>query len=200
MTISARPRSRRVPFAISACAAALALAGCAGGSSSAPAAPAAPTAPAAPAAGPESAAVTAPAVTVSDPWVKTAESGMTAVFGTFSTTGSAPVTVLSAQTSASPRTELHEVVTGEDGAMTMRPRNDGFVIEPGTPRVLAPGGDHIMIMDLAAPIGPGDQVEVTLTLSDGSTIPFTALAKETSGGEESYDGSGETDMSGGQHG
>jgi copper(I)-binding protein len=133
-------------------------------------------------------AAAAPAVTVTDPWVKTAESGMTAVFGTFSTTGPAPVTVLSAQTSASPRTELHEVVTGNDGAMVMRPKNDGFVVEPGAPHVLAPGGDHIMIMDLASPIRPGDQVEVTLTLADGSTVPFTALAKETGGGEEHYEG------------
>jgi copper(I)-binding protein len=125
---------------------------------------------------------------------------MTAVFGTFSTTGSTPVTVLSAQTSASPRSELHEVVM-QDDAMVMRPKNDGFVIEPGTPRVLAPGGDHIMIMDLALPIRPGDQVEVTLTLSDGSTTRFTALGKETGAGEENYDNSsGEMSMPEGQGG
>jgi copper(I)-binding protein len=126
---------------------------------------------------------------------------MTAVFGTFSTAGPAPVTVVSAQTSASPRTELHEVVAGSDGAMTMRPKGDGFVIEPGTPHVLAPGGDHIMIMDLASPIRPGDQVDVTLSLSDGSTTRFTALAKETSGGEENYDsGAGDVHSSMGQAG
>jgi copper(I)-binding protein len=126
---------------------------------------------------------------------------MTAAFGTFSTTGSTPVTVLSAQTSASSRTELHEVVVGDDGAMTMRPKGDGFVIEPGTPHVLAPGGDHIMIMDLATPIRPGDQIDVTLSLSDGSTTRFSALAKETSGGEENYDdGGGSMHMSEGQGG
>jgi copper(I)-binding protein len=183
MSLPARPHRGLLVLTTTACAAALALAGCAGGSSAAPAA--APPA-AAPAAAPP--AAPAPAVTVTDPWVKTAESGMTAVFGTFSTTGPVPVTVLSAQTSASPRTELHEVVTGADGAMVMRPKNDGFVVEPGAPHVLAPGGDHIMIMDLASPIRPGDQVDVTLTLADGSTIPFTALAKETGGGEENYEG------------
>jgi periplasmic copper chaperone A len=187
MSISARPHGGRRLFAISACATALALTGCAGGGPSA-----APAAPATPAAAPASPAATARAVTVADPWVKTAESGMTAVFGTFSTTGSTPVTVLSAQTSASPRTELHEVAMGADGTMTMRPKDDGFVIEPGAPHLLAPGGDHIMIMDLASPIRPGDQVDVTLSLSDGTTAGFTALAKETSGGEENYEG--------GQHG
>lgn len=181
MSASARPYRGLLLFT-TASAAALALAGCAGGQSAA--APAAPAAPAA------SAVAAAPAVTITDPWVKTAESGMTAVFGSFSTAGAAPVTVVSAKTSASPRTELHEVAAGADGAMVMRPKADGFVIEPGTPFVLAPGGNHIMIMDLASPIRPGDQVEVTLSLSDGSTTTFRALGKETSGGEEKYDSEG----------
>ncbi len=192
MFLPTRPHRGLLRWTTTACVAVLALAGCAGGS---------PAAVPAPAVVPAPAADTAAAVTVADPWVKTAESGMTAVFGTFGTTGPAPVTVMSATTSASPRTELHEVVTGADGTMIMRPKADGFVLEPGAPHVLAPGGDHIMIMDLTSPIRPGDQVEVTLTLSDGSTIPFAALAKETSGGEENYDeGAGGTDMSGGQHG
>lgn len=189
MSVSARPR-RGLLLLTTACIAGLALSGCAGSSPAAPAA-------AAPAAAP--APAPADAITVTDPWIKTAESGMTAVFGTFSTAGAGPVTVVSAVTSASPRTELHEVVTGADGAMVMRPKADGFALEPGTPHVLAPGGDHIMIMDLTTPIRPGDQVEVTLSLSDGSTMQFTALAKETSGGEENYDeGAGDMHMSGGQ--
>jgi copper(I)-binding protein len=186
MLVSARPRRGPILLITTACV--IGIAGCAAPSAPTAAEPAAAAPAAASAAVPAPAAAPAQAVTVADPWVKTAESGMTAVFGTFSTTGSTPVTVVSAQTSASPRTELHEVVAGNDGAMRMRPKGDGFVIAPGTPRVLAPGGDHIMIMDLAAPIRPGDQVDVTLTLSDGSTIPFTALAKETGGGEENYEG------------
>jgi periplasmic copper chaperone A len=179
MSLPARPHRGLLVLTATACATALALTGCAGGTPAAPAAPAPSAAPA---------SVPAPAVTVVDPWVKTAESGMTAVFGTFSSTRPTPVTVLSAQTSASPRTELHEVAMEYDGTMVMRPKADGFVVESGAPRVLAPGGDHIMIMDLTSPIRPGDQVEVTLSLSDGSTTRFTALAKETSGGEENYEG------------
>jgi copper(I)-binding protein len=199
MLVSARPR--RGPLLLITTACVIGLAGCGTPSAAPSAAPSGAAPAAASAAAPAPAAVPAAAVTVADPWVKTAESGMTAVFGTFSTTGSTPVTVVSAQTSASPRTELHEVVAGADGAMTMRPKDDGFVIEPGAPRVLAPGGDHIMIMDLASPIRPGDQVDVTISLSDGSTTRFTALAKETSGGEENYDGgSGDMHSSAGQGG
>jgi copper(I)-binding protein len=172
--------SRHIRAILAAAATAAALAGCGG---TPPAAPAAPAPSAAPSAAP---AAPAEQITVADPWVKTAESGMTAVFGTFTTAGNTPVTIVSAQTSASPRTELHEVVMS-DGAMKMRPKEGGFLVEPGTPHVLAPGGDHIMIMDLAAPIRAGDQVDVTLSLSDGSTTSFRALAKDTTGGEENYE-------------
>lgn len=135
---------------------------------------------------PTTAATTSVGLTVTDPWVKTSDGPMTAVFGSLHATGPEPVTIVSAQTSASPRTELHEVVT-QNGSSTMRRIEGGFVVQPGTPRVLAPGGDHIMILDLAAPIRPGDQVEVTLTLSNGSTTRFTAVAKETTAGEENYE-------------
>jgi copper(I)-binding protein len=172
-------RHVRLSLAAAVCAAALATGACGGGSAPQAATPV-------PAAAPT--AAPAAAITVTDPWVKTAESGMTAVFGTFTTAGPAPITILSAQTSASPRTELHEVVMS-GGAMAMRPKEGGFLIEPGTPHTLAPGGDHIMVMDLAAPIRAGDQVDVTLTLSDGSTTAFSALAKDTTGGEENYEGS-----------
>ena len=107
---------------------------------------------------------------------------------TLTATGPGPVTIVAARTTASPRTELHEVVMS-DGAMKMRPKEGGFVVEPGSPHLLAPGGDHIMIMDLVTPIRAGDQVEVTLDLANGTTTSFTALAKDTTGGQENYESS-----------
>ncbi|GAY12455.1 copper chaperone PCu(A)C [Pseudonocardia sp. N23] len=160
---------------VAATAAALVLSAC--GSPAAPAAPATSTAPA-----PTSTSTSG--LTVTDAWVKPADAGMTAVFGTLTATGG-PVTVVSAATSASPRTELHEVVMN-GGAMTMRPKEGGFVVDPAAAHELKPGGDHVMVMDLASPIRPGDQVRVTFTLAGGGTVEFTALAKETTGGEETY--------------
>jgi periplasmic copper chaperone A len=125
-------------------------------------------------------------VVLQDPWVKTASSGMTAVFGSLRNTGSADVKVTSASTDASPRTELHETVTA-GGSMKMRPKAGGFVVPAGGVRRLEPGGDHIMVMGLTRPVRPGDVVRVTLRLSDGSTYRVTALGKDTSGGEETYD-------------
>jgi len=167
-------------------AAATTLVGCGGSASSATPPPA------------TAAVAQTAALTVTDAWVKAADGGMTAVYGTLTAT-SAPVTVASASSPVSGRTELHEVVES-GGAMVMRQKEGGFVVQPGSPHTLAPGGDHIMLMDLTAPVRAGDQVEVTLTLGDGSTVAFTALAKEVSAGEEKYEDGEMSGHESGSHG
>jgi copper(I)-binding protein len=44
-----------------------------------------------------------------------------------------------------------------------------------------------MLMKPAAAIEPGDEVTITLQLADGTTVPFTAIAKPFAGAGESYD-------------
>lgn len=124
-------------------------------------------------------------LTIENAWVKTADSGMTAVFGQLRNTGGSSITVISATTSASSRTELHEVVM-VGGAMQMRPKKGGFVIRPGATYPLAPGGNHLMLVGLKAPIRPGDKIDVKLSVADGSSVTFSALAKSSSGGKENY--------------
>jgi copper(I)-binding protein len=139
-----------------------------------------------------SAAPTAPAaapLSVADPWVKTAASGMTAAFGTLVNNTDAEVTVVSATTAAAPVTELHEVVD-DGGSGKMQPKEGGIVIPPRGRHVLEPGGDHIMLMQVERPIEPGAQVHFTLTLKDGSTVEFTAVGKDFAGANETYDPSG----------
>jgi periplasmic copper chaperone A len=41
----------------------------------------------------------------------------------------------------------------------------------------APGGYHVMLMEPKHPVKPGDKVVVTFTLSDGTTLPVTFVAK-----------------------
>jgi periplasmic copper chaperone A len=125
-----------------------------------------------------------PAFTIRDPWVKSADQGMTAAFGTFVNTGTSDLTVISADSPASP-IELHEMAM-KDGAMVMKPKEGGIVIKAGTEHKLEPGGDHIMLMDLAQPVKPGDPVTFTLAFTDGTTYDFTAVAKPFTGAEESY--------------
>ncbi|GAA3605651.1 hypothetical protein GCM10022223_21760 [Kineosporia mesophila] len=180
-------QSKRLVLAattLSALAMVTALSACAGGSSTAATSAASDVK----AVGGEITSTGADSLTVVDPWVKAADTkaGMTAVFGALENTGTTDVTVQSAKTSASSTTELHEMVM-VDGSMVMQKKEGGFVVKAGEKHELAPGGDHVMVLDLTKPIEAGDQVTVRLTLDDGSTEDFTALAKTTSAGEEKYD-------------
>lgn len=126
-------------------------------------------------------------VTIEDAWVKSAEEGMSAAFGTLTNTGADDVTVVSAETAASSMVELHETVENEAGEMVMREIEGGFVIPAGGTLVLEPGASHIMLMDLASPLQAGAEVTVTLTFSDDSTYEFTAPVKDYSGANENYE-------------
>jgi copper(I)-binding protein len=139
------------------------------------------------------------AISVTDPWVKGTESGMTAAFGTLVNNGDTEVTVLSATSPLSPDVELHEVVDS-GGKMVMRPKEGGFTIPAHGTHLLEPGGDHIMMMGVTKPVKPGDQISFTLTFKDGGTLEFTALGKEFAGGKENYQPGMDHDAHGGDDG
>ncbi|MCA2211359.1 copper chaperone PCu(A)C [Jidongwangia harbinensis] len=168
-----RTGARRGALASTALGITLALAGCGDGDATA----------AAPAPAPPASA--AAALTVKDPWVKATGAGvMTAAFGVLVNGTGADVTVAGASSPASPM-ELHEMAV-QDGKMVMRPKPAGFVVKAGSTHELSPGGDHLMLMNPGAAIEAGDEVAFTLTLGDGSTVPFTAIAKPFAGAGESY--------------
>jgi len=131
-------------------------------------------------------ALAASAVTVTDQWVKAAPTGMTGLFGTLKNAGEHEVTVVSASSPVAGKVELHEVVGQAGGGSVMRPKDGGFPIPAGGTHVLAPGADHIMLMDLKQPLQVGKDVEVTLSFEDGSTLPFTAQVRDFSGADETY--------------
>jgi copper(I)-binding protein len=142
-----------------------------------------------------SAATAAEQITIEDPWVKAAESGMSAAFGRIENTGDADVTVVSVASPASTVLELHETVESETGEMVMREKDRGFTIPAGGVLGLEPGAHHIMLMDLVDPVVAGDEVTFTLTFSDDSTLDFTAPAKDYAGADETYaEGEGHGDM------
>lgn len=163
----------RVPAAALAALALAFAAGCAAGGDTATAGTPGPSAPAA-----------AP-VTVTDPWVKAGATGMTAAFGVLVNNTDHEITVVSGTSPAAKTVELHEVAMA-GGAMVMRPKAGGFVIEARGSHPLKPGGDHIMLMAVTAAVKPGDHVPVTLRLADGGTVAFTAVAKDFAGGREDY--------------
>jgi len=65
--------------------------------------------------------------------------------------------------------EIHEM-TMNNGVMTMRPLAKGLVIEPGNTAKLAPGGYHLMLMDLKGPLKQGDKLPVTLEFEKAGKV------------------------------
>ncbi|MFI5833419.1 copper chaperone PCu(A)C [Micromonospora sp. NPDC051300] len=131
-----------------------------------------------------SASAAAGVLGVRDPWVKAADKGMTAAFGTLVNDGDADVTITKAATEVSPM-ELHEM-TMKDGKMVMQPKEGGIVVKAHSRATLEPGGDHLMLMNIAKPVKAGDELSFTLTFADGRTQTFTAVAKPFTGAQESY--------------
>lgn len=77
--------------------------------------------------------------------------------------------------------------------MVMREKQGGLVIPAHESHSLDPGGDHLMFMDIAAPVTAGQTVDLTLTFDDGSTQDVEAQVRDFSGNQENYD-PGSTDM------
>jgi hypothetical protein len=68
--------------------------------------------------------------------------------------------------------EVHEMAMN-NGVMTMRLLKDGLSIPAGQAVKLAPGGYHIMLMELKAPLKKGDKVPVTLKFEKAGDVKVT---------------------------
>ncbi|MFC4224903.1 copper chaperone PCu(A)C [Lysinibacter cavernae] len=121
------------------------------------------------------------AITLTDGWVKAVDGDMTGAFGHLQNSSDQDVTVVSASTPSADMVELHEVVDGK-----MQAKEGGFVIPARGGYDLEPGGDHIMLMALTGALEPGVNVELTITLDDGSTYDVTVPVKAYSGANENY--------------
>lgn len=125
---------------------------------------------------------------VESPWTKAKGSGMTGSFGELTNTSDKPVTVVGASAEGvAGAVELHETVAdSSSGSTTMQKVEKGFTVEPGETLSLKPGGDHIMLMDLACGLEAGTDLHVVLELSDGSTETLHSTVKDYAGAKEEY--------------
>jgi copper(I)-binding protein len=108
-------------------------------------------------------------ISVQDPYVRLAppNAPATGAFMVIRNAGDKDVKVVKADNPVSKVTELHTHLN-EGGVMKMRPVSAIEVKAKGE-AVLKPGGLHVMLIDLKAPMKEGDTVPLTLTFDDGST-------------------------------
>ncbi|MBA5764857.1 copper chaperone PCu(A)C, partial [Vibrio sp. 404] len=86
--------------------------------------------------------------------------------------GEADRSLVAASTPAARVAELHNHVD-VDGVMQMR-RVEAVPVPANASVSLAPGGYHLMLIDLAAPLHEGDEVTLSLTFDDGQTLELEA--------------------------
>lgn len=137
---------------------ALALAGCAGKE------PPPATAPA------------GPPVSAAGAWVRaTPGQGagqMTAAYLTLRSAGTQAERLIGARAEGAGAVEIHQT-TRQGEVMRMAPV-DGVDLPAGGTVALEPGGLHLMLLDLAGPLAPGDVVALTLVFESGLELPVQA--------------------------
>ena len=108
-------------------------------------------------------------VSVHEPYVRLAppNAPASAAFMVLRNTGARDVRLVRADNPASRVTELHTHLN-EGGVMKMRPV-PAVEIKAGDETVLKPGGLHVMLIDLKAPLKEGEIVPITLGFDDGSS-------------------------------
>lgn len=119
-------------------------------------------------------AAAADQVSVEKPYVRLAppNAPATGAFMVIKNNGEKDIKVMKADNPVSRVTELHTHLN-EGGVMKMRPVPAIDVKAKGE-AILQPGGLHVMMIDIKAPMKEGDVVPITLTFDDGSSKQIDA--------------------------
>lgn len=117
-------------------------------------------------------------LSVSDAWSRPATGPNGAVYLTIEGgDADTALTGVSVSTDVAGMAQIHQTVMRTDGSMgmTMIPEVE---IPAGTTVAMVPGGVHVMLMDLAAPLELGMTVDVVLTFDNGTEITTTADVRD----------------------
>ncbi len=121
-------------------------------------------------------AALADSVKVDDPWARATAPGAPAGGAFMNLTADANMTLIAAESTASKVVELHTMKM-ENGVMIMRAVTQ-IDLPKGQTVSLKPGGLHVMLIGLHAPLKAGEKVDMTLRVKDSQgkeqRIPVTA--------------------------
>jgi len=110
-------------------------------------------------------------IVITQAWSRATPNGAKIAGGylTIENKGTAPDRLVGGSGEIAGKVEVHEMAMN-NGVMTMRPLDKGLAIEPGKTVKLAPGGFHLMLMDLKGPFKQGDKVPVTLEFEKAGKV------------------------------
>ncbi len=118
-------------------------------------------------------------ISISDAWARASigKARAGAAFVTMNNNGKSGDRVISASADVSRKVELHTHIR-QDDVMMMR-KVDGVDIPAGNKVVLKPGGYHIMLIGLKAPLKSGESFPLSLTFEKAGTIQTTVSVQKT---------------------
>ena len=128
---------------------------------------------------------------ITQPWSRATPGGakIGGGFLTIENKGTAADRLVSAAGDVAGRVEIHEMAMN-NGVMTMRPLDKGLAIEPGKTVKLAPGGFHLMLMDLKSPLKQGDKVPLTLEFEKAGKVALSLDVQGVGAQTPAHDHSG----------
>ena len=111
---------------------------------------------------------------ITQAWSRATPSGAKVAGGylTVENKGAAADRLLGGSGDVAGRVEIHEMAM-DSGVMKMRPLDNGLDIAPGKTVKLAPGGYHLMLLDLKSQLKQGDKVPVTLQFEKAGKVQLT---------------------------
>src|ERR1700738_844578 len=111
---------------------------------------------------------------ISQAWSRATPGGakIGAGYLTIENTGSVADRLMGGSGDVAARIEVHEMAMS-NGVMTMRPLDKGLAIEPGKTVKLAPGGYHLMLIDLKNTLKQGDKLPITLEFEKAGKVKLS---------------------------
>ena len=115
---------------------------------------------------------------VDHPWARASigQAPNGAAYMTITTEGQETDRLLGVESDAAKRVELHTHLM-DDGVMKMRPV-EAIEIAPGEPTLLQPGGLHVMLMGLKAPLRLGESFLMTLVFERAGRVEVEVKIEE----------------------
>ncbi|WP_051229495.1 copper chaperone PCu(A)C [Paludibacterium yongneupense] len=102
-------------------------------------------------------------------WARAIPGDNGAAYLTLENTGQQPLRLLAVHGDRAMDIALHEHVN-DNGVMRMRPLANGLLLAPHQRIVMAPGGLHVMLMGLHAPLQAGEHFPLTLHFDRGEDV------------------------------
>ena len=115
-------------------------------------------------------------VAVTDAWVRATVQGQKATGAFMKITSKDQTKLVTASSPAAGIVEIHEMKMDKD-VMKMSALPNGLDLPAGKAVELKPGGYHVMLMDLKAPLAKDTTIPLTLTVQDAKGVKSTVELK-----------------------